>query len=241
MILTLGITIALAVRLRGCDPLVTFGVGWFLLFLVPSAALILLATMAHPMAEHRVYLASCGFFMLWAVPVARLTARRESSRRAFRATVAVLVVVIGMLAALTVTRMRVWSDPVRLWEDAARKAPETYMAHYLLGLAHRDAGDCESAVDPFRRAIGLRPAHPDGYASLAQCLAEAGQPESARQVLLEGIARVAPEPRLRLMLARYEEQVFRRPASALRWCREALSIAPEVQEARECVARHERR
>ena len=52
----------LAWRVRKTTALVTFGVFWFLLVLVPSTTLTLLSP-ADPMAEHRIYVASCGLFL----------------------------------------------------------------------------------------------------------------------------------------------------------------------------------
>src|SRR5262245_9469121 len=54
---------AIAWRVRRRAGLVTFGVSWFFLLLVPSSILVMLDR-AEPMAEHRVYLASCGMFLV---------------------------------------------------------------------------------------------------------------------------------------------------------------------------------
>ena len=53
---------------RKAAPLQSFGLLWFLLLLLPSSALVILDR-GEPMAEHRVYLASCGVFLTLAAAV----------------------------------------------------------------------------------------------------------------------------------------------------------------------------
>ena len=56
-----GLTAGLAWRIRRTAWVCSFGLCWFLLLLVPGAVLTVL-NQGEPMAEHRVYLASCGLF-----------------------------------------------------------------------------------------------------------------------------------------------------------------------------------
>src|SRR5207249_1830001 len=60
--LVVGLMLALSWKLRRAEWVASFGMLWFLLLLVPSSALIAL-NQGEPMAEHRVYLASCGIFL----------------------------------------------------------------------------------------------------------------------------------------------------------------------------------
>src|SRR5262249_55258332 len=57
-----GAMIWTALNMRRQAGVVGFGLLWFLLLLVPSAVLTIL-DQGEPMAEHRVYLASCGLFL----------------------------------------------------------------------------------------------------------------------------------------------------------------------------------
>ncbi|CAN5551867.1 tetratricopeptide repeat protein [soil metagenome] len=240
-IAVVGGVLAWAIHARNHEPLITFGIVWFFLALLPSAALILLADRGQPMAEHRVYLASCGFFMVCAAGVSRvLRAERDHARRRFTMVAAGLSMVLLILGALTIARNRVWSDPVLLWQDAAREAPRTWAAHYGLADALHEADECESAEASYRRAIALRPDHANGYLGAADCLANLERPAAARELLRQAIARVPADVRPRLALATLEERVFGRPEEALRLCREALSMAPNHPEAQRCIVRNSR-
>lgn len=225
---------AIAILGRSRHALITVGLAWFLLLLVPSAMIVLLATVGQPMAEHRVYVASAGFFMA----VAALVWQFDAVRRQPALTVVLLGLVVAVLAGLTVQRNRVWSDPVRLWEDAAAKAPRTWMAQYGAADAHRRADACESASGFYERAIALRPSEIAAYTGLATCLRTLGRPRQAKQVLEPAIARRPEEAGPRLDLAVLEGTVLQNPAEAVRLCRGVLAQDPGHEAARDCLRRY---
>ena len=161
-------------------PLVVFGVAWFFLLLAPSSSVV---PLLEPMAEHRVYLASCGFFLAvgggfsllmgWLRP-------RFLLPRGF--SWGVLFLVLAPLAAATVVRNRVWADPVSLWSDAAEKAPGVCAPHYALGDAYRQRGNCAEAIKVYRKALSIQSDVIDVYINLGICLAKLGKPGEARRV-----------------------------------------------------------
>jgi hypothetical protein len=237
-ILTLAVTVAILGRAR--RPLVSFGIAWFFLFLVPSSSLILLSDKGQPMAEHRVYLASCGVFMALGEVLAQAIAPVSSVSRLRRLLSAgALTGIIATLLTLTVLRNRVWSDPILLWSDAVAKAPGTFQAHYGLADAYRAEGDHASAETTFQLAIALRPQLVTGYLGLAGNYLDEGKTQKAAEVLRLGILRVPADPQARLSLAAIEEENFHDTAEALRLCREAAAIAPRLAAAQECIRRNQ--
>jgi hypothetical protein len=231
----LGALLWMAAVWRRREPIISFGILWFLLILIPSAALIVVADKGQPMAEHRVYVASCGLFL--AVGAGWSLARQQLTENIQPVAIGMLMVVIAALGTLTVARNRVWADPVRLWQDAARKAPRTYMAQYGVGESYRAAGDCEAAVPAYERAIGLRPTLEDGYLGLAECLTVNERPDEAMQVLRVAVERAKTTVKSRLNLASYEAERGN-PAEALRLCQEVLAAAPNEPNAVACIERN---
>jgi hypothetical protein len=173
-LLAVGWTVALVVFswwMRRREPLLTLGAVWFLLLLVPSAVLVVL-NLGEPMAEHRVYLASVGFFLGTGILFARVAAwARRSSR--LRMVVRLAMVLWGVgLAGLAVHRNTLWQNPVALWLDAVKQAPDVWVPHFMLGQALREAGMRQEAVVAFRRAIALQPREAGPYTLLGACLLE---------------------------------------------------------------------
>jgi tetratricopeptide (TPR) repeat protein len=142
-------------RLGGDGPAVArlagFGIPFFLLVLAPSSSFV---PLRDPLAEHRVYLASLGLFVVVATAVS-VALRRAAPARAARAGAAIAVVALVALGAATARRSVVWSGTLALYQDAAEKAPEKARVHLSLGQALAMAERYEEALAHFRRARSL--------------------------------------------------------------------------------------
>jgi protein O-mannosyl-transferase len=186
--------LVIAWRARARAGLVTFGVLWFLVLLVPSSVLVLLDR-AEPMAEHRVYLASCGLFLVagaaveWAFRHGTLKTRR--TRLMLQA---VMVIALLSLAGRSVLRNAVWSDPVGLWRESVAKAPDHWLPHLLLGEALHAAGRHDEAIAEYRRGIDLRPDQELAYQKLARAWLETGRASQAWAAFDELRARLPQSP-----------------------------------------------
>jgi len=187
VLLAIGLGAAVAVRRRA--PLATLGAIWFLVLLAPSSAV----PLREPMAEHRVYLASMGVFLIaalalaWGLPSpSRAAAGRARGLPAWR--MAAFVVALATLGGLTVARNRVWASPVTLWADAVAAAPAAWEPHYQLGDALRESGRCGDAIEQYRIVTELGPAHRDAFNNLGICLAETGDLDQAREAFDRALA-----------------------------------------------------
>ena len=263
-VVVLGVILRAAYVVRRQVPLATFGVAWFLLLLVPSSAV----PLREPMAEHRVYLASMGVFLIAAL---LLAPRRRVRGNRWRT--GVLGVMLAMLGWLTVARIQVWASPVSLWSEAVAAAPGAWEPHYQLADALRERGQCAPAVEQYRIVTRLRPDYRDAFNNMGICLAETRRIDAAREAFdravaidpsfvrahnnLGGLARLAGDPQearrqferalaldpanivARRQLASLFETVFHEPAEAARLCREIVAIDPTAPGAAECVARNE--
>jgi len=213
----------LAWRLRRRLPLLAFGLVWFGLFLAPSSTLIPLVEL---MAEHRVYLASCGIFLVAGAGAGRLAGWwRERDRQPRLAAHALVAIVVAALGVATMARNQVWADPVTLWSDAAAKAPLTWAPHYALGDALRGRGDCTAAIAAYQRAVELRPDDPRARVNLGVCLGTVGRHVEAEQALRAALAVDPGSVDARNDLG-WLANLQRRPDLAARWFREALEHDP---------------
>jgi protein O-mannosyl-transferase len=168
----LGLLVAFAWSVRRARGLVTLGIAWFFLLLVPSFVLTVLDR-GEPMTEHRVYLASCGLFLAVGAGAGWVSAGlARASATTRKLVLGGAVVVAFSLAVQTVLRNAVWSDPVALWSEAVELAPKHYRPHLLLGEALQDAGRHDEAADEFKSVIQMRPAEPAGYMKLGLLYAE---------------------------------------------------------------------
>jgi hypothetical protein len=175
--------LVVAWRLRHSEPAAALGIVWFFAMLIPSAVLILL-DQGEPMTEHRVYVASIGFFLAAGVGVGHAGAwlgRRGEKPLAFGLLGFRLAVLA--LAAMTVMRNAVWADPIALYQESVDLAPAHYRPRLLLGEALLDRNRRDEAIEQFQTAVRLRPNDPTGYIKLALCYADTGKFGEARGML----------------------------------------------------------
>jgi hypothetical protein len=235
-----GVLVVTAWRARRKWPLVSLGLIWFVIALLPSSALIVLTERGQPMAEHRVYLASCGFFLAVAAVVGRMAAPwLAAGRRVPVPIAAALSLMLAVLLSLTIARNRVWASPVALWTDAVQKAPGTFHATFGLASALRLAGDDTSAEPAFQQAIALQPALAEGYLGLSALFVDQNRIGDASETLRLAIQRVPADFRPRLALAALVQQT--NAAEALQLCQSALTLRPALPEAEACVRRNQAR
>ena len=189
-LIAVGVTagvLALAWRIRRSAGVATFGIVWFLLGLAPSAVLAVL-DQGEPMAEHRVYLASAGFFLAAGIGISHADAWLQRAGDRMRwAGGAMMALVIISLSALTLLRNAVWANPVALWQESVDLAPSHYRPRLLLGEALEDKGRRLDAIEQYRTAIRLRPTEMDGYLKLGLALAAAARLDEARQTLRQAL------------------------------------------------------
>jgi Flp pilus assembly protein TadD len=181
IVLVVGL-LALAWRARRANPVLSLGLLWFLLLLLPSSALVLLDR-AEPMAEHRTYLASFGLFLAAAAAAVWFSDLVNVSGRARLLTRLTGAVIIVWLAGHTVVRNATWGSPVALWVEAVRQAPTHWWPRLLLGQALQEAGLPAEAAMQYRFAISRRPQEPLPYAKLAESLAQLGRFDEAGAAL----------------------------------------------------------
>jgi tetratricopeptide (TPR) repeat protein len=165
-------------KLRRQD-VISFGLAWFALLLVPSAVLVVLDR-GEPMSEGRLYTACVGFFLAAGAVAADLSDRaRQVSLLTQRRTRDLGFAIIALLSIETMYRNVVWHRAVSLWLEAAEYAPKHWLPLLALGEALHEEGRHDEAIAMYREALILRPAEPQTYAKLGQCQLETGQMEAA--------------------------------------------------------------
>lgn len=125
-------------------PVPAFGVLWYLLQMTPP----LLMARLDPANERQLYLAGIGLAVALGWSLALIP---------FRRSVAVTMAIALLLAGLTVSRNRVYSNEIAFWSDVARKSPHNARAFNNLGYAYRLAGMTPQAEAAYIRALEIDP------------------------------------------------------------------------------------
>jgi protein O-mannosyl-transferase len=133
-------------------PLVSVGIGWFFVCLLPAHSVL---PRYDVLSERNLYLPSVGIFIVCGALVTSLASRL--GRRACAALALVSAAVVVLLAGATVDRNRAYRDAVTFWRDTAGKSPQKSRPHTNLGYALRQAGDLDGAIREYRVALSLDP------------------------------------------------------------------------------------
>ena len=154
--LALGLAAALALVLRRRAPLYALAIVWFFVTLAPTSSLLPIADV---IAERRVYLPSVGAFLLLVLAAADLgrwcAARGVAVRRLHITAAVALIMAVGASAALTWRRNWVWQDPLRLWQDSARAAPDNPRVRTNIGARQLERGNLDQARLELEHAAAL--------------------------------------------------------------------------------------
>jgi Ca2+/Na+ antiporter len=151
-----GLTIGACVFARRL-PLLTFGMGWFALQMLPTSVI----PRNDLLSERNLYLASFGFVLAIVVLCLRGTQWLEtvlSQPRVIRFganSLAALLVLV--LCLFTYQRNSLYYDQVSLWSDTVRMSPNKARPHNNLGHAYALRDDWDHAIEEFRIAAQLDP------------------------------------------------------------------------------------
>jgi tetratricopeptide (TPR) repeat protein len=154
-VVVLGGLATLALIMARRVPLLSFGLGWLFIQLLPTS----LIPRADLLSERNLYLASIGLILAVVVMVVlllqRLTVAIPSARTCRLAGYSLAFPAVLVLSLLTYQRNLLYRDEVSLWSDTVMKSPAKARPHNNLGHAYAMQGDWEEAIEEFRIAVRL--------------------------------------------------------------------------------------
>lgn len=138
-------------------PLVTFGMGWYVLQILSTSVI----PRNDLLSERNLYLALMGLVLAIVVLWSRVTQWLETvlpQPRLIRFSANSLAALLVLaLCLFTVQRNSLYSDQVSLWQETVRLSPNKARPHNNLGYAYALLGDWDQAIDEFRLAARLDP------------------------------------------------------------------------------------
>jgi len=182
-----GVALAATLFLRDRARLLTLGILWFAVTVLPASGL--LVENSFLLAERTLYLPSVGLSLALAGAMGLLVRHRP-------AWVPPALAVVGLLLVLGAGRTwmqnAVWRSDETLSSYLRSNAPESYRAHLETGALHDAAGRPEAALRELESAARLVPGHFNVRLSLGGRLLESGRFEAAAREF-DAARRISPE------------------------------------------------
>jgi tetratricopeptide (TPR) repeat protein len=153
--------------------LIAFGMLWFFITLSVESSVIPIRDV---IVEHRLYLPSIGF-----VIAAVLFIQSFIPHKAIK--IVVMCALIVSLSVLTYSRNSVWKDPQTLWQDVIAKTPGSARAYNNLGVAYKNSGAFDKAIEQFEKSIQSDRQYIAVYFNLGDIFYRQGKYKNAVQML----------------------------------------------------------
>lgn len=182
-LIVLGSWVGLAVVSLRRAPLVSLGLLWPFLALLPVCGLVVIPQPA-PLAERFLYFPSMGIALLAGVAYRRITRSPGWPSLAPAGAAIVLLVLAGM----TLNRTRLWHDDVTLMSAMVHDAPHAATGYANLGAALERSGQLQKAAEEDSIAVALSPQDHMFHRNLGLVYAKQGRYRQAREQLLSALA-----------------------------------------------------
>lgn len=190
IVVVIGITVACIVIAKK-RPLFLAIWGYYVVSLVPVLGIIRTGT--YSMADRYTYLPSLGpflafgLFVAWGLAKVDLMKQRPSLIKLLVAVTAIFL--FSGMSYLTVKQIAVWKNSLVLWSYVIEKEPDRVpIAYNNRGLAYKEIGQVERAIDDYNAAIRLAPADAKPYTNRGIVFGEIGQFEQAMEDFNAAIA-----------------------------------------------------
>ncbi len=174
-----------ALKVKSSNNLVSFSIMWFFIALIPFSGL---CPLPFYMAEHWLYVASIGFFLIAAKILCSLYRNKKFK-------VFTLIFIPGLLSfysCLTIRQNRYWREPITFYKKTLEYSPLDPRIYNNLGYAYYEAGDKEKSIEVFKKVLQIAPGYVQVYYNLGSIYAERGDNRQAMDYFKKAIE-IAPE------------------------------------------------
>ena len=151
------------------NPMFSFGILWFFLFLSPTSTIMPIKDVIF---EHRLYVPIAGL-IISLVSIIKLLINKPlicnlNINIIFRI---VLILVVVTLGSATYFRLNVWENSFTLWSDVIKKSPNKAKAYNNLGYVFVKQGNVNKAIRNYVEALKIDPNYLHPHLNLGILLA----------------------------------------------------------------------
>lgn len=162
-----------ALLIRKREPIISFGILFFIFTLIPVYNII---PLRNPVAERYLYLPLLGFAMVVGTVIFKLL--NLLARLCF-SVLMIIIAIVALYSFRTIVRNTVWKDSYSLWTATIRTMPYSGLAHNNLAVIYVSQNKIDEAMKHYQIALKLRPADPKIHLNLGNRYLKSGQIDKA--------------------------------------------------------------
>jgi Tfp pilus assembly protein PilF len=163
-----------AIKTVRSRPYIAVGWFWYLGTLVPVLGLVEFGSFS--MADRFTYIPLIGLFIIVAWGVSDFTSKWACRRWFLGASGGIVLL---FLMALSWIQTGYWKNSITLFEHAINVTSENYVAHNNLGIALREQGRVDEAIEHYSEALRIKPDHARAHNNLGVALKMKGAIDGA--------------------------------------------------------------
>jgi len=164
----------LAFTQRKRNIVISFGIFWFFIALIPVSNLY---PVAFYMADHYLYFPSLGFFLVIAKLLSTLYHRNNFKKM----SVFIFAALTATYSVLTAKQNSYWRDPTAFYERTLQYNPDSWRALHDFAFASSQIDKRENALTLYRKSIMAKPDLLASYNDIALLYRDMGQQERAQR------------------------------------------------------------
>ncbi|MBI5049028.1 MAG: tetratricopeptide repeat protein [Deltaproteobacteria bacterium] len=170
--------IYMAIRFMRDMPVVSFGIFWYFITLIPTSSIFPIADVA---VERHLYLPSIGFAFVSAYLLMKIKELLPSKIWFLPYIIPLIMIVI------TIQTNSIWKNEITLWEDAAKKSPNKIRVLSNRAFAYLESGNLNRAAMLYHDFLKRFPNDPFGYNNMGLILEKKEDIASAIKYYQEAI------------------------------------------------------
>lgn len=165
--------------------LIAFGILWFFANLLPVSNIVPINSF---IAEHWIYMASVGFFLILGIGVSGLYKNVLKGNIALKIGMTVILAgVLGCYAGVTVLRNFDWKDEITFFKSTLKYHPKNARLYLNLGNTYYEKGEIDNAIEQYRKSIDINPRYAVAYGNIGSAYLHKGDIDKAEEYLIKGV------------------------------------------------------
>jgi tetratricopeptide (TPR) repeat protein len=166
--------------------LISFSIVWFFVFLLPVSNIVPINSF---LAEHWIYMASVGIFLILGSFVSFVWQKIPRGARSLHiAFLCAVIVPLILYARGTVLRNKDWHNEISFFNSTLKYHPKNARLYLNLGNTYYEKKQIDKAIEQYKKAIEINKKYAVAYGNIGSAYLNKRMPKKAEEYLKKAIA-----------------------------------------------------